>query len=81
MKTLNLVLVRYVYFVGIIDILIPYGARKAAEHAAKSVIHDSETISAVPPDQYAARFQNYMEKVSVQLMGYIFVVQTCGRTC
>eukprot|EP00656_Telonema_subtile_P013210 TRINITY_DN1669_c0_g2_i1.p1 TRINITY_DN1669_c0_g2~~TRINITY_DN1669_c0_g2_i1.p1 ORF type:complete len:876 (+),score=250.00 TRINITY_DN1669_c0_g2_i1:69-2696(+) len=50
----------FVYFVGIIDILIPYSARKAAEHAAKSIIHDPKTISAVPPLDYAHRFQDFM---------------------
>merc|ERR1739848_954568 len=56
----------FVYFVGIIDILIPYSARKAAEHAAKSMIHDAYTISAVPPDVYAERFKDFMTKNGIR---------------
>ena len=42
-----------IYFIGIIDIFTEYNAKKKAEHFLKSLKYDSETISCVPPDDYA----------------------------
>ena len=51
-----------VYFMGIIDIFTGYNAKKKAEHFLKSIKYDSETISCVPPDQYAKRFSEFIDK-------------------
>jgi len=51
---------KYIYYLGIIDILIHYNARKAAETTIKGFSHDKTQISAVPPDFYAKRFKNFM---------------------
>ena len=45
-----------IYFLGIIDIFTEYNTKKAMEHVYKSVMQNSETISCVPPRQYADRF-------------------------
>ena len=38
-----------------------YTARKKIENRLKGVtVKDAHTISAVPPEQYAARFMNFM---------------------
>jgi Ca2+-binding EF-hand superfamily protein len=57
------------YFVGIIDILIQFGSKKRIEHKWKSVRTPSKNssgefgISVVPPDHYADRFCNFMERI------------------
>ena len=51
-----------VYFMGIIDIFTGYNAKKKVEHFLKSIKYDSETISCVPPDQYAKRFSEFIDK-------------------
>lgn len=54
-----------VYYLGIIDILQVYNARKRAEHLFKSFRYDSNAISAIAPDAYAKRFCEYMDKCIV----------------
>eukprot|EP00732_Lithocolla_globosa_P007489 Lithocolla_globosa_v1_NODE_9629_length_685_cov_602.366667.p1 type:complete len:189 gc:universal NODE_9629_length_685_cov_602.366667:82-648(+) len=49
-----------IYFMGIIDILTPYDAKKKAEHVFRSLQADSEIISAVNPDLYARRFVRFL---------------------
>ena len=51
------------YFLGIIDILTHYGAKKKLEHLFKKTIHKKASVSCAPPDYYAQRFLNYMETV------------------
>ncbi len=53
---------KHLYFVGIIDTLTGYGARKMIEHTAKSIVYDSKTISCIPPIQYGDRFFNFMSE-------------------
>eukprot|EP00475_Leptophrys_vorax_P025488 TRINITY_DN35710_c0_g1_i1.p1 TRINITY_DN35710_c0_g1~~TRINITY_DN35710_c0_g1_i1.p1 ORF type:complete len:463 (-),score=128.24 TRINITY_DN35710_c0_g1_i1:124-1512(-) len=50
----------YHYFLGIIDILQPYNARKALETQVKSLQHEATEISCVDPDLYSARFLKRM---------------------
>ncbi|KNC47995.1 serine/threonine protein kinase [Thecamonas trahens ATCC 50062] len=50
-----------VYFLGIIDFLQKYNAKKKLENRYKSLRFDKDTISAVPPDQYARRFFEFIE--------------------
>lgn len=49
-----------VWFLGIIDILIQFGVFKKAENFVKSLVHDPQGISIIPPDQYCERFSNYL---------------------
>ena len=51
-----------IYYMGVIDIFTGYNAKKKAEHFLKSVKYDSETISCVPPSQYAKRFSDFIDK-------------------
>lgn len=52
-----------VLYVGIIDILQEYNLRKKIEHAYKSVLFDSMSISAVEPTFYSQRFLQFIRKV------------------
>ncbi|CAN6584489.1 unnamed protein product [Malus baccata var. baccata] len=52
-----------VLFMGIIDILQEYNAKKKLEHAYKSLKFDPQRISAVEPELYAKRFINFLEEV------------------
>ena len=58
------------YFVGVIDILIQFGAKKRMEHKWKSVRTPSKNtrgehgISVVPPEEYARRFVNFMDAIT-----------------
>ncbi|XP_019635978.1 PREDICTED: phosphatidylinositol 5-phosphate 4-kinase type-2 alpha-like isoform X1 [Branchiostoma belcheri] len=55
-----------IYFMGLIDILTSYDAKKRAAHAAKTVKHGAASeISTVKPKQYARRFMDFMDKVLV----------------
>ena len=53
------------YFLGIIDILTYYGARKKLEHFFKTTVHKKEAVSCAPPAFYAERFLRYMSEVFV----------------
>lgn len=53
------------YYVGIIDILQVYNARKKLEHFFKSFKYNSMAISAIAPKPYARRFCEYMDKCIV----------------
>ena len=45
-----------VYYLGIIDILQRYNARKKMEHGVKALTHDANAVSCAPPSFYAQRF-------------------------
>lgn len=47
-----------IYYLGVIDILQRYTARKKVEHNMKSLTHDSAAVSCAPPAFYAQRFLN-----------------------
>lgn len=51
-----------IYFMGIIDILTNFGTKKRMENMVRSIIHNSQTISCIPPFQYGERFYNFMTK-------------------
>ncbi|CAG9333428.1 unnamed protein product [Blepharisma stoltei] len=51
------------YFMGIIDILTLYGAKKKLEHLFKGSIYGSSAISCVPSKLYAERFLGYMNTI------------------
>eukprot|EP00475_Leptophrys_vorax_P018137 TRINITY_DN2475_c0_g1_i1.p1 TRINITY_DN2475_c0_g1~~TRINITY_DN2475_c0_g1_i1.p1 ORF type:complete len:833 (+),score=181.17 TRINITY_DN2475_c0_g1_i1:140-2638(+) len=51
-----------VYFLGIIDILQNFGARKKLENMFLSIAKDSTGISALPPDPYSNRFLGFVFK-------------------
>ncbi|MGH0162276.1 UNVERIFIED_CONTAM: hypothetical protein FKN15_048451, partial [Acipenser sinensis] len=53
-----------VYFMGLIDILTQYDAKKKAAHAAKTVKHGAGAeISTVNPEQYAKRFRDFITNI------------------
>ncbi|XP_039112103.1 phosphatidylinositol 5-phosphate 4-kinase type-2 gamma isoform X1 [Hyaena hyaena] len=53
-----------VYFMGLIDILTQYDAKKKAAHAAKTVKHGAGAeISTVHPEQYAKRFLDFITNI------------------
>lgn len=52
------------YFIGIIDTLTFYGAKKKAAHTAKEFKHGKDAeISTVNPDQYARRFLEFVYSI------------------
>lgn len=54
-----------VYYLGIIDVLQTYNSAKKLESFAKGLINDRSQISVVPPDAYAERLYNVLERISV----------------
>jgi len=50
-----------IYYMGVIDILQEYNAKKRAEHTLKSFTADSSKISAVDPSFYAERFLDWLQ--------------------
>lgn len=56
---------REVYYIGIIDILQEYNARKTPETYLKSIFNERAKVSSVPAKEYAARFVSFMSSVVV----------------
>nr|CCM14971.1 Putative phosphatidylinositol-4-phosphate-5-kinas e-likep ro tein [Leishmania guyanensis] len=54
-----------IYYIGIIDILQEYTARKALENAVLGSIYDRKRISCVQPNDYAARFIAFISSIIV----------------
>lgn len=54
-----------IYYIGIIDILQEYNARKRLETAVFGTINDFHRISCVNPHEYAARFISFMSSIIV----------------
>lgn len=54
-----------IYYIGIIDILQEYNARKRLENAFFGAVHDRKRISCVDPNDYAARFIAFMSSIIV----------------
>jgi len=52
-----------VYYLGVIDILTPYGIVKRIEHLWKGMSADRHKISPVPPAEYADRFIAFMRAI------------------
>jgi len=52
-----------IYYLGIIDILTPYGGLKKVEHFWKGLKADRHKISPVPPAEYADRFFSFMKAI------------------
>lgn len=49
------------YYMGIIDILQPYNARKKVENALKRIKESQEQISCVDPVTYSTRFIQFIK--------------------
>ena len=49
-------------FIGIIDILIPFGTKKYLEHRWKRLVHDGDTVSVHKPNFYRGRFEDFMTR-------------------
>jgi hypothetical protein len=58
-----------VYYLGVIDLLTAYSARKTVERGFKALAQDRRGISAQRPQEYARRFVEFLrnETVSVPL--------------
>lgn len=54
---------KYVYFIGIIDTLTFFGAKKKLEYSLKSVAYGNKTISCIPPKNYGDRFISFMNNI------------------
>ncbi|KAF8954775.1 hypothetical protein BDZ97DRAFT_369376 [Flammula alnicola] len=52
-----------IYYLGVIDILTPYGFFKKVEHVWKGMKADRHKISPVPPAEYADRFFGFMKAI------------------
>lgn len=52
-----------VVFLGLIDWLQPYNARKRVEHGFKSILQDGKGISVQEPKAYASRFLRFISSV------------------
>ncbi|KAG6864334.1 hypothetical protein C0991_010366 [Blastosporella zonata] len=52
-----------IYYVGVIDILTPYGGLKKLESFWKGLSADRHKISPVPPAEYADRFLAFMKAI------------------
>ncbi|KAI9508584.1 SAICAR synthase-like protein [Russula earlei] len=52
-----------VYYLGVIDILTPYGVMKRVENLWKGMSADRRKISPVPPAEYADRFLAFMRAI------------------
>lgn len=50
-----------IYFFGIIDILQQWSMRKQLERFGKGFVDAKDGISAVPPHQYAQRFEAFLD--------------------
>ena len=50
-----------IYFAGVIDILQQYNHVKTVENFFKGFVHDRDQISAVPAQQYADRFIEFLD--------------------
>ena len=61
---------KYIYIIGIIDYLQKYNLKKKMEHCMKGIINGKENnmISAVEPEYYGNRFNEFMQK-NVFVMG------------
>ncbi|KAI6656388.1 Phosphatidylinositol-4-phosphate 5-kinase type I [Oopsacas minuta] len=51
-----------ILFIGVIDILQNFRAKKRIEHAVKSIVINKETISVQKPSFYAKRFLRFMKE-------------------
>jgi len=51
-----------IFFCGIIDVLQKYNKRKKVENFLRGLNNDTQTISAVPPDQYAKRMYDFLRQ-------------------
>ncbi|KAF5379041.1 hypothetical protein D9615_006035 [Tricholomella constricta] len=52
-----------IYYVGVIDILTPYGTLKKLENLWKGLKADRHKISPIPPAEYAERFLGFMKAI------------------
>ena len=49
-----------IFFLGIVDILVPFKLRKRMEHRAKSILQHGKNFSVVPPRLYADRLNDFI---------------------
>jgi len=51
------------FYMGIIDYLVPFGKRKKIENQVKSLIIAKDKISVQPPDFYGRRFYEFLNRI------------------
>ena len=51
------------YFIGIIDFLTKFGAKKKIEHFVMGTLHGKKQVSCVPPLDYFKRFVTYIDSI------------------
>lgn len=54
---------KVIYFIGIIDTLTFFGAKKKLEYTLKSLRYGNTTISCIPPQYYGERFIQFMKGI------------------
>jgi len=52
-----------IYYIGIIDILIEYAAKKKVEHILKWIAYAGEEVSVVEPEFYKQRFDKFIREL------------------
>lgn len=50
------------FYFGLIDFLQPYNAKKRVEYNVKSLVHERDTFSCVPPSTYANRLVEFLDQ-------------------
>ena len=50
------------YYVGLIDFLQPFNIKKVLEWRAKALVHEKDSFSCVPPDVYAKRLLDFIDR-------------------
>jgi len=55
--------VEEIYYIGIIDILIEYAAKKKVEHLLKWIAYAGEEVSVVEPEFYKQRFDKFIKEL------------------
>jgi hypothetical protein len=51
-----------IFYFGVIDFLQPFNYKKTAEWRFKSLMHEKDTFSCVPPKVYAERFLTFLDE-------------------
>jgi 1-phosphatidylinositol-4-phosphate 5-kinase len=64
-----------IYYLGIIDILTPYGKTKRIESFFKSIRYRWEEISAINPMDYAKRFVRFMSENILQNTEFDYTIK------
>ena len=53
-----------IYYSGIVDMIQPYNSRKKLETFTKGMVFERNTMSVIPPDEYASRMCTMVERIT-----------------